>query len=74
FPLISDCMKIMSDNPLFLLINSYTTGLSATVLKNVMQVTAVKKFGGRMDADEIGIPIESGLVLPCGISGRWWKE
>lgn len=74
FPLVSDCIKIMSDNPLFLLINSYTTGMSATVLKNVMQVTAVKQFGGRIDADEIGIPIESGLVLPCGISGRWWRE
>ncbi len=74
FPLVSDCMKIMSDDPLFLLINSYTAGLSATALKNVIQVTAVKSFGGKKDADEIGIPIESGLVLPCGISGRWWKE
>ena len=73
FPLVSDCIKIMSDDPLFLLINSYTTGLSATVLKNVMHTTAKKSFGGSMDADEIGIPTESGLVLPCGISGRWWK-
>ena len=64
----------MSDDPLFMLINSYTTGLSATVLKNVMQVTVKKEFGGQMDADEIGIPIESGLVLPCGIAGRWQKE
>ncbi len=74
FGLVSDCVRIMSDNPLFMLINSYTTGLSATVLKNVMQVTVKKEFGGQMDADEIGIPIESGLVLPCGISGRWQKE
>lgn len=75
YPLVSDCMEILSDAPLFLLINSYTTGLSAQVLKNVMTLTAVKKFGGIIDADEIGIPIQSnGLVLPCGISGRWWKE
>lgn len=75
FPLISDCMEILSDNPLFLLINSYTTGLSATVLKNVMNVTAIKKFGGEFDADEIGLPIESnGLVLPCGITGRWYRK
>lgn len=71
FPLVSDCMEIMSDNPLFLLINSYTTGLSAEVLKNVIGVTAKKRFGGTVSADEIGIPIESGMVLPCGISGRW---
>lgn len=74
FGLVTDCVEIMSDNPLFMLINSYTTGLSASVLKNVMHVTTMKKFGGEMDSDEIGIPIESGLVLPCGISGRWWKK
>ena len=75
FPLVKDCMEILSDNPLFLLINSYTTGLSATVLKNVITVTAKKKFGGIFDADEIGLPIESnGLVLPCGITGRWYRE
>lgn len=75
FPLVSDCMEIMSDQPLFMLINSYTTGLSAQVLKNVLSLTAVKRFGGEIDADEIGLPISaSGLVLPCGISGRWWKE
>ncbi len=74
YPLVSDCMQIMSEQPLFMLINSYTTGLSAQVLKNVLTMTAVKKFGGRIDADEIGLPIESnGLVLPCGISGRWYK-
>lgn len=72
YPLVSDCMQIMSDDPLFFLINSYTTGLSAQVLKNVLTMTAVKKFGGTIDAEEIGLPIESnGLVLPCGISGRW---
>lgn len=72
YPLIQDCMKIMSDNPLFFLINSYTTGLSQTVLSNVLSLTMQKKYGGTVTADEIGLPIGSGkLILPCGISGRW---
>lgn len=75
YPLICDCMKIMSARPLFFLINSYTTGLSQTVLENVLKLTVQKKFGGVVSADEIGLPITSGdLILPCGISGRWQKE
>lgn len=75
FPLIEDCMKILSDNPLFFLINSYTTGLSAQVLTNVLTMTLVKKFGGRVSADEIGLPMSTNkLVLPCGISGRWEND
>ncbi len=74
YPLVSDCLQIMSDEPLFLLINSYTTGLSAQVLKNVLMTTYVKKFGGHFDSDEIGLPIiSSGLVLPCGNATRWWR-
>lgn len=72
FPLVEDCIKILSDEPLFFLINSYTTGLSAQVLTNVLTLTLAKKFGGRVTADEIGLPMSSNrLVLPCGISGRW---
>ncbi len=72
FPLVWDCMKILSDKPLFFLINSYTTGLSAEILKNILTMTLKKKFGGNVSADEIGLPMSSsGLVLPCGISGRW---
>ncbi len=72
YPLMLDCMKIMSDTPLFFLINSYTTGLSQTVLANVLKLTMQKKYGGEISADEIGLPISSGdLILPCGISGRW---
>lgn len=75
FPLIEDCMEILSDNPLFFLINSYTTGLSAQVLINVMTMTLVKKFGGRVSADEIGLPMSANkLILPCGISGRWEND
>lgn len=72
FPLIEECMKILSDKPLFFLINSYTTGLSAQILDNILTMTMQKKYGGTTEADEIGLPMKSnGLVLPCGISGRW---
>ena len=56
-------------------INCRITDGSATVLKNVMRVTAQKRFGGEFDADEIGLPIEAnGLILPCGITGRWYRK
>ena len=71
YPLIQLCSQLMSDNPLFFLINSYTTGLQPAVL-NYMISTAVKpKTGGVVTADEIGLPVSgNGLVLPCGASGR----
>lgn len=72
YPLVCDCMEIMSDEPLFFLINSYTTGLSACILENVLKLTVGRKFGGKVSADEIGLPMQSSkLPLPCGISGRW---
>ena len=72
YPLICDCMNILSPTPLFFLINSYTTGLGATVLTNVLSYTLLKKYGGSIESDEIGLPMQSnGLCLPCGISGRW---
>lgn len=72
YPLIEECMKILSDHPLFFLINSYTTGLSAQILTNILTLTIGKKYSGKITADEIGLPIESNkLVLPCGMSGRW---
>lgn len=75
YPLILDCMNILSDDPLFFLINSYTTGISPTILENVLNMTMVKKHGGFCKADEIGLPMSSNkMVLPCGISGRWQKN
>lgn len=75
YPLVCDCMEIMSDTPLFFLINSYTTGLSACILENVLKLTVARKFGGKVSADEIGLPMEaSKLPLPCGISGRWERS
>ena len=70
--LINDCMEILSDNPLFFLINAYTTGISSTVLFNILKTTMEKKYGGKVEAGEIGLPItENDLILPCGIYGRW---
>lgn len=75
YPLITECMKILSDEPLFFLINSYTTGLSASILETVLSMTVKKRYGGSITADEIGLPMSAnGLVLPCGISGRWQAE
>lgn len=75
YPLIEDCVELLSDDPLFFLINSYTTGFGPTVIENVMKMTVAKKFGGSPTADEIGIPVGSrGIILPCGVSGRWQKS
>lgn len=72
FPFITTCMGIISDNPLFFLINSYTTGLSPTVLQNMLMLTLGKTYGGRISAGEIGLPVTmSNLILPAGILGRW---
>ncbi|MDQ0169230.1 23S rRNA (cytosine1962-C5)-methyltransferase [Paenibacillus tundrae] len=72
YPFLKSCMNILSDNPLFLLINSYTTGISPTVLRNMLTMTMSAQYGGNITAGEIGLPItRSGLDLPCGILGRW---
>ena len=72
---ISLCTQVMSDDPLFYLVNSYTTGLQPAVIAYMMNTEIVKQFGGKVCSDEIGLPVtESGLVLPCGASGRWLKD
>ncbi|MBQ5952221.1 MAG: class I SAM-dependent methyltransferase [Lachnospiraceae bacterium] len=75
YPLLSSCAALLSDDPLFFLINAYTTGLSASVLSYMLGTLLPPRFDGRVSASEIGLPVEStGLVLPCGSSGRWEKE
>ena len=72
WPFIELTTQILSDDPLFFLINSYTTGLQPAVLSYMINTTVTKRFGGHVEAEEIGLPVtESGLVLPCGASGRW---
>ena len=70
--LVELCSKVLSKNPLFFLINSYTTGISSTVLENILELTIGKKYKGKVVSGEIGLPMtNSKLVLPCGIYGRW---
>ena len=72
YPLVCLCEKLLSPEPLFFLINSYTTGLQPAVLSYMLGSAVAKKHGGHVTADEIGLPVSaSGLVLPCGASGRW---
>ena len=71
-PLVELCIKVMSEHPLFFALNSYTTGLSPSVMEYLLGITVASKFGGRVTADEIGLPVtESGYVLPCGSTALW---
>ncbi|MDR3318281.1 MAG: class I SAM-dependent methyltransferase [Clostridiales bacterium] len=67
FSFVSECVKLLSDDPLFFLVNSYTTGLQPTVLKNILQLNVGGR--GEFDAYGLGLPTDEGIVLPCGASG-----
>ncbi|MBE5733604.1 MAG: SAM-dependent methyltransferase [Clostridiales bacterium] len=72
YPFVELCSQVLSDNPLFVLINSYTTGLQPQVLKNILELTIAKGRGGKTDAYEVGLKTqENGVILPCGNSGIW---
>ena len=71
YPLAEVCSRALSETPLFYLINGYTTGFQASVLGNMLDMTAVRRFGGQVTADELCLPVTAGGVLPCGTSGRW---
>ncbi|MBQ3903036.1 MAG: class I SAM-dependent methyltransferase [Lachnospiraceae bacterium] len=72
WPFLENCVQLLSDRPLFFLINSYTTGLQAGVLDHMMGKLITPKFGGKCESDEVGLPVSgTDLVLPCGASGRW---
>ena len=71
-PLVKLCASLLSDEPLFFLINSYTTGLAPAVLTYLIGTEIVPLKGGSVRSEEIGLPVtESGLILPCGAAGRW---
>lgn len=75
YPLVQECVKLLSDKPLFFLINSYTTGLSPSVMQYVLGSLLPKNIGGKLSADEIGLPVTaSGMVLPCGATAMWSEE
>lgn len=72
YPLVELCSCVLSENPLFFLINSYTTGLQPQVLKNILELTIKNGRGGKVEAYEVGLKTEQeGVILPCGNSGIW---
>lgn len=75
YPFVELCAGVLSDEPLFVIINSYTTGLAPSVLTYILEMVVSRKFGGRTASGEIGLPVsETGLVLPCGATGRWTSD
>ena len=75
FPFIELCTQLLVKKPLFFLVNSYTTGLQPAVLSYMLNTAIAKKFGGHVEAAEIGLPVtDTGLFLPCGASGRYSSE
>ena len=73
--LIRLAADVLSEKPLFFLVNSYTTGLSPSAMGYMLGLEMKKRFGGRVEADEIGIPVlQTGEALPCGSSARWTAE
>ncbi|MEI3140177.1 MAG: class I SAM-dependent methyltransferase [Lawsonibacter sp.] len=75
FPFVELVSGVLSDDPLFVILNSYTTGLAPSVVTYILETILSKRFGGHTTSDELGLPVtESGLVLPCGATGRWIKH
>ena len=73
YGLIETSAQALSAEPLFFLINSYTTGFQASVLSNMLEKCVVSRFGGTVDSEELCLPVTAGGVLPCGASGRWQR-
>lgn len=72
YPFLKLCMGVLSDQPRFVILNSYTTGLAPAVLGYLLGSLMVPRFGGKVEWDELGLPVtETGLALPCGATGRW---
>ncbi len=74
FDLVKLCTEVLSENPIFFLLNSYTTGLSPSVMAYILSETVGERFGGQVQADEIGLPVElSKSPLPCGSTAIWTR-
>jgi len=75
YPFVALCAQVLSDRPLFVIINSYTTGLAPSVLGYLLHLLVADRYGGKVTWDELGLPVtETGLALPCGATGRWCSE
>ncbi len=73
YSLVDTGAQLLSDRPLFFLINSYTTGFQPSVLSNLLGKAVIRRFGGKADCGELCLPVTAGGVLPCGASGRWQR-
>ena len=72
YPFVELVSGVLSDNPLFIVMNTYTTGLAPSAVTYIMETVISKKFGGHTESQELGLPVtESGLALPCGVTTRW---
>ena len=75
YPFVELVSQVLSDHPLFIILNSYTTGLAPSVVTYILETLISKRFGGHTVSGELGLPVtESGLVLPCGATGRWLAD
>ncbi|MEL4860596.1 class I SAM-dependent methyltransferase [Pseudoflavonifractor phocaeensis] len=75
WPFVEMVSKLLSDEPLFFLINSYTTGLAPSVLTYILETLVTKRYGGHTESQELGLAVSSnGLALPCGATGRWLAD
>lgn len=75
FKLVQDCTSLLSDKPLLFLINAYSTGVSKTILEDILEMTVNQKYSGVISSDELGLKMtNTSYVLPCGIYGRWEKN
>ena len=75
FPFLKLCAQVLSEKPLFVILNSYTTGLAPSVLGYMLHLLVAEKYGGKVTWDELGLPVtDTGLCLPCGATGRWFSE
>ncbi|MEA4954155.1 MAG: class I SAM-dependent methyltransferase [Pseudoflavonifractor sp.] len=75
WPFVELVAGLLSDEPLFFLINSYTTGLAPSVLTYILETLVTKKYGGHTESQELGLAVtDSGLALPCGATGRWMAD
>ncbi|MBO5248510.1 MAG: class I SAM-dependent methyltransferase [Clostridia bacterium] len=74
YGLLDLCVQVLNDDPMFLILNSYTTGLSAGCMEYMLGCTVARRFGGTVTASEIGLPVgDTGYCLPCGATARWTK-
>ena len=74
YPFVEQVSRVLSDDPLFVIINSYTTGLAPSVVGYILNSVIGSRFGGHCESEELGLPVtQSGLTLPCGAAGRWMR-